>query len=339
MRRTLVSVVAFALFGGVFLGWRADAFDLTASAGFALENGDVNGDMDRDISDPILVLSHLFLGGPAPVPLALCVSEAPPVENGDVNGDGTLDITDPIYLLDWLFTGGPEPYPACGEGGTGAANPNPRIIPPNAKAFGKSYGEWSAEWIIWAMSTPASVNPLLDLTGELCDVGQSGKVWYLCGRICVSLESGDCDRVVTERDCCVPADTAILFPIANSWCDEIDWEPTDDDLRACAKGGADSVIAMTMEIDGIPVKGLDPATTPYRVVSPVSTYDLPEDNIYRVFDLDVPAQTARFVGDGTYVLLAPLSAGRHVIRSTAAFAGGFELDTTYHLTVGPACGK
>lgn len=38
------------------------------------------------------------------------------------------------------------------------------------------------------------------------------------------------------------------------------------------------------------------------------------------------------------MLLAPLSAGEHLIRSTALFSGGFALDTTYHLIVGGECG-
>jgi hypothetical protein len=139
----------------------------------------------------------------------------------------------------------------------------------------------------------------------------------------------------------VPAGTAILFPIANSWCDAIGWEPppTDQELQDCASGGQAGAVSMTMEVDGVAIKGLDPAaTTPYRVLAPPFEYTIPDDNIYTLFGYDIPGQTTRAAADGVYVLLAPLSAGEHVIRSTALFGGGFAIDTTYYLTVGANCG-
>lgn len=72
--------------------------------------GDPNGDGDADISDPIFILAHLFLGDAAP----LCAEAA------DVNDDGQIDISDGISLLNYLFLGlapppdpGPPPGP-CG---------------------------------------------------------------------------------------------------------------------------------------------------------------------------------------------------------------------------------
>jgi hypothetical protein len=69
--------------------------------------GDAGSDGTLAISDAILVLSYLFLGGPAPG----CLDAA------DVDDSGDLTITDPVYLLSFLFLGGsapPAPYPACG---------------------------------------------------------------------------------------------------------------------------------------------------------------------------------------------------------------------------------
>jgi hypothetical protein len=70
--------------------------------------GDSNGSARVDLSDPIALLSHLFLGQD-PVP---CLDAA------DGNDDGTLDITDAIFVLGHLFLGGaapPEPYPEPGS--------------------------------------------------------------------------------------------------------------------------------------------------------------------------------------------------------------------------------
>jgi len=124
-----------------------------ASWGFALQNGDVNGDMARDVSDGIYLLSHLFLGGPAPVELAYCGASTPAVRNGDSNGDGAIDVSDPIRLLTWLYAGGTAPADECGQAegeGAGKANGVPRVSPPNSKAFGKSLAEWLTIYWRWA---------------------------------------------------------------------------------------------------------------------------------------------------------------------------------------------
>ena len=61
-----------------------------------------------NLSDPIYVLNHLFLGGPAPV---LCRDSA------DADDNGEITITDAVYLLNFLFVNGeppPPPYPLPG---------------------------------------------------------------------------------------------------------------------------------------------------------------------------------------------------------------------------------
>jgi len=68
--------------------------------------GDVSGDGDIDIADPIATLAYLFGGAPL-----ACLDAA------DTNDDGTVDIADPIGLLAYQFSGGPPPgapFPACG---------------------------------------------------------------------------------------------------------------------------------------------------------------------------------------------------------------------------------
>jgi hypothetical protein len=68
--------------------------------------GDSNADGALDISDVLTLLSHLFLGPPAPC-----------AEGGDVDDSGALDIIDPVRVLSWLFLGGDPPaapFPVCG---------------------------------------------------------------------------------------------------------------------------------------------------------------------------------------------------------------------------------
>jgi hypothetical protein len=65
----------------------------------AFHRGDANGDGALDLSDPILVLAHLFLSGDPPGCL----------ETADADDDGTIDLTDAIRLLSHLFLSGAPP--------------------------------------------------------------------------------------------------------------------------------------------------------------------------------------------------------------------------------------
>ena len=56
----------------------------------------MNGDRDVDLSDLIVMLRHLFLGGPV---FYDCDSIL------DMNDDGVIDVSDPIALIDWRFRG------------------------------------------------------------------------------------------------------------------------------------------------------------------------------------------------------------------------------------------
>jgi hypothetical protein len=69
--------------------------------------GNVNGDLQIDISDPVSLLGFLFLGGaqPACEPIGDCA---------DANADGKVDLSDAIHLLAYLFLGGPPPGTPAG---------------------------------------------------------------------------------------------------------------------------------------------------------------------------------------------------------------------------------
>lgn len=88
--------------------------------------GDVDGSGRINVTDPISLLGHLFLGEAAPA----CVDAA------DADDSGRLNLTDPILLLSYLFTGGPGPADswqgACGPDHSPADPPFPRCIYPEA---------------------------------------------------------------------------------------------------------------------------------------------------------------------------------------------------------------
>jgi hypothetical protein len=200
-----------------------------------------------------------------------------------------------------------------------AQNPNPGILPPNANAFGASYGEWNSRWWQWALSIPADRNPLTDTTGANCAQGQSGRVWFLAG----TLGGG-----AVRRSCTVRPGTPLFFPIANSFCAE---DPpgnttTFEQQLACAKSFV--VTEISAQVDGRMVQQLER----YRVDSPSAfSLRIPANNV-----LGAPAGVYEpAAASGMYLLLSPLSVGAHVIHFRAVFQDGTIVDVTYNLTVSP----
>ncbi len=212
----------------------------------------------------------------------------------------------------------------------GAGNPNPGVTLPYAKAYGMTYGEWSAKWWQWAYSLPVDQNPFFDENGSCSNGthGQLGPVWFLTGVINVSGSA--------ERDCTVPAGKALFFPILNVECATLEGNgSTEAELRACTTFFMGFVTNVAAEIDGVPIQNLQD----YRASSPLFTYGpLPDNNVLQLFGFDAPAgATSPSVADGFYLMLAPLSVGQHTIHYTGTFGDpiNFTLDITYNLTVAP----
>ncbi len=82
------------------------SFPVTAQQLF--KRGDMDADGDRNVTDAVALLTHLFLGG----------EEPPCLKSADADDNGSLEITDAIKLLTHLFLGDPpppDPFLTCGE--------------------------------------------------------------------------------------------------------------------------------------------------------------------------------------------------------------------------------
>jgi hypothetical protein len=197
---------------------------------------------------------------------------------------------------------------------------NPGVLPRNSPAYGMTYPEWSARWWQWATSMSLDNHPLADTAN--CNRGQFGPVWFLGGNF--SGSSGG------TRKCTVPAGKALFFPIANVDCSSLEQPPfyggTPLERRACARGMTDTAYDLVAEIDGVSLKNL----TQYRTTSPNLVFAVaPPPNV-----LGVDAGAGELVGDGYYLLLAPLSSGQHTIHFKGSFAvPAFTVEETYYLTV------
>jgi hypothetical protein len=202
-----------------------------------------------------------------------------------------------------------------------AGNPNPGVLPPESRPHGATYGEWGARWWQWALSIPAAVNPVLDTTGQFCGVGQTGQVWFLAGTF-----GGD-----ATRTCTVSPERMLFFPFLNQVCSTVLGDGTTEaELRACANGFVDAILAspltiLTVTIDGQPVQALET----YRAQSPPGTFDItfPPGAVF-----GIPEGPSASVSDGLWLMLAPLSPGNHLI-SFGAVTPTFSFAVTYNLTV------
>jgi hypothetical protein len=201
-------------------------------------------------------------------------------------------------------------------------NPNPGIVPHQARYHGLTYAQWQARWQQWGLSIPANPHHPFFPGGNVLQ-GQTDHVWFLAGVV----------GSTEVRSITIPAGTALFFPVVNVECSTVEAPPFHGDSREslsrCANGHINHTSGLAATIDERPVKRLDS----YRGESPLFTFGpLPDPNVIKV-----PAGTvAHSVDVGIYLLLEPLSVGKHTIHFAGTFDEfGVSINTTYHITVAP----
>ena len=175
----------------------------------------------------------------------------------------------------------------------------PTPFPPDTIQYNQTYGEWTARWWQWVVSVPEDRNPSADETGENCDEGQSGPVWFLAGTF----------GGLNQRNCDIPADRSIMFPVMNAECSYAEYPDlrTEAELRSCAVSANEGVTELMVAVDG---RAIDESQLrSYRIQSPLFELTLPENNIF-----GLPAGTTQAVSDGFWVFLPPLGPGQHEIH-------------------------
>jgi hypothetical protein len=207
------------------------------------------------------------------------------------------------------------------------------VVPPQGEAFPQTYGEWAGRWAQYVYGLPAGQSPLEDATGEQCQLGQSGPVFFLVG-VGTSTPPGP----LTRSKCKVPAGTGLFFPIVDIFCavpdDGVDRQTVID---TCTTEGIDKadLKSLALEIDKKSVQNLSKyrATQffPFTGAVPGSAVNsctgTPFPHCYESFRNDAYV-------DGYWAMLRPLSIGQHTIHFHAAIPDfSFVLDVTYNLTV------
>jgi hypothetical protein len=211
------------------------------------------------------------------------------------------------------------------------------VLPPSSLPYGLSYEEWSAKWWQWSLGQSTNHLEMVGWSG-VC-TGPASRVQFLAG---VYLPGAG--GVTTEtRKVRVSEDTPLFFTILSAWVDNSGCPTftsfTADQLAAQAAAQWSAVTTTSCIIDGVPVAGLEnPATTPYLVQAPPFSYTTAEkDNVLAGFfgEPCIPGGMTIYpaVADGVYLMLAPLSRGKHTIHFVGAAAPFLENDITYDITV------
>jgi hypothetical protein len=179
-----------------------------------------------------------------------------------------------------------------------AANASEWVLPPGSSVDGKTSAQLSADWWQWAESIPHESNPVRDLTGENCGVGQQGEVWFLAGGFGSSK---------IRRSCTIPQGNSVFFPVINMvyWRRGSASTLTCDQAKEFSALNNETALDLFVELDGVPIADVKQ----YRSSSQ-ECFDvygrIPKDQ--RPYDAYPSAS------DGYWILLKPLPAGRHTLR-------------------------
>jgi hypothetical protein len=190
----------------------------------------------------------------------------------------------------------------------GMRNSNPTILPPSASFAGKSYPEWVAAFWKYALEFPLEGHPFLDTPEFDFSARQSGHVWFW------SAPDGPLTRTVI-----LPAGKALFLTLRDVECSSLEapdsgfFGATEEDQRACARFWADHIVDVFCIIDGIPVKNLGA----FRFSSPQFQFTALTPWIFG----DTGGEGTA-VGDGYFLMLAPMSKGAHRIH----YGGTFHFD-------------
>ena len=191
------------------------------------------------------------------------------------------------------------------------------VYAPGSAPFGKTYGEWNAQWwTTMGQTVEGPGHPFADGAVKCNGVkGDDGRAVLLAGTTGGS----------ATRSCKIASTKAVLIPLVNFFCSST--EAPEQELRDCASFLASTVTTLEATVDGEAIPNLGS----YLAPSPLFTFTAVANNTLGI----EPPATEPAVADGYYVMLKPLPRGTHtlVFGGTSTAFGGFSTRATYNLTV------
>lgn len=193
-----------------------------------------------------------------------------------------------------------------------------QVLPPSSLPYGLSYQEWSAKWWQWSLGQSTDCLELVGGPG-ICE-GPASRVRFLAGAYGFGVNA-------QTNHVTIPAGTPLFltvlgFEADNTACPTNMFTTlTGDQLTAEALSGWSGAASLTTcTIDGVPVAGIaNPTNSVYNVVSPAFSYTTAERaNILSLIAGEdcIPGGMTIYptVADGVYLMLSPLSPGKHTIH-------------------------
>ncbi|KAF1686246.1 hypothetical protein B1992_08415 [Pseudoxanthomonas broegbernensis] len=174
-------------------------------------------------------------------------------------------------------------------------------------------------WWQWAMALP--IEPMLDVDGSMCELGDFGPVWFLAGT--------DGIRDDITRTCQIPLGARLLVPVATRYIARTfaprkgDPVPGCEHLQDQAAMPPEGLLQATVTLDGVDVGPV----AERRIRSPGCFDPYP----WLPAPEDKPPPLA--ASDGYWFLLEPLPPGEHVLEVNAHYRregqSGFEIVQRY----------
>lgn len=182
-----------------------------------------------------------------------------------------------------------------------APTPAAYVLPADARVEGESVAALTARW--WQWANAMAFPPYRDPDGRLCELGQSGPVWFLAGT------DGSFEP---QRRCTVPEGRHLLVPIINMYRSGARDVGDADDAALCARLQAS--VAVNNDRLGSAVVLLDG-----EPLAQASRMRVRSDGCFPADPADPEGHIA--AADGYWLLLAPLPRGRHRLVVGANYAG------------------
>jgi len=206
--------------------------------------------------------------------------------------------------------------------GITASSPAADVLPPSSLPYGYSYEEWSAKFWQWTLGQ--STNHLESLGNpDICS-GPASRVRFLGP----STIGGEAIHIETNH-ITVPGGTPLFLAVFALWNDNGNCPLsafttfTADQLAASDQQQWSAVTETTCTIDDIAVEGMaEPTNSVYNVVSTPFSYTTAEKDNILAGELGATCLPGDFtiypaVAEGLYLMIAPLSPGKHTIHAVA----------------------
>lgn len=175
-------------------------------------------------------------------------------------------------------------------------------------------------WWQHVASIPAAQNPLFDLTGASCTVGQRDDVWFLHGLTYPGNALGE----PIVRNCTIPTGKQIFLPFINWICVPYPGETIPQNVGFC-KDANDLTDLNSLAIDGQTRNDL------IKRIVQKKAFDLtvPDGNAF-----GWPSGVFTAVHDGYFARLPKLGAGHHTIHIQGGVSAfDFYIDVIYEIDV------